>query len=97
MSYKPIEDLLDEFDFVRVQKTMGALEWEWAFSEEIPPSIGDLRRTARGLLEAAWEHAPCPQHFERTGGFEAERFMETGSLDKYLSLKFVVTEVNNHE
>jgi hypothetical protein len=31
------------------------------------------------------------------GGFEANRLMEVGDLNKYLSLKFVVEEGNNHE
>lgn len=97
MRYEAIENLLDDFDFVKVQKAMGALDWGWAFSDESPPSLGDLRRTARGLLEGVYEHTPCPQYIQGTGGFEAERFMETGDLNKYLSLKFVVTEANNHE
>jgi hypothetical protein len=31
------------------------------------------------------------------GGFEANRLMKVGDLNKYLSLKFVVEEGNNHE
>ena len=97
MRYEAIENILDEFNFTQVQKAMGALEWKWAYSDEVPPPIGDLRRTARALLEEVYEHSVCPEFTTATGGFEAVRLMEAGDLNKYLSLKFVVTEANNHE
>jgi hypothetical protein len=45
-----IDEILDEFDFELVHRTMKALEWTWHGSVE-SPSIGDLRRMARGLLQ----------------------------------------------
>lgn len=97
MRLEVVEDILDEFDFSVVQKTMLALEWAWATAEEGIPSLGEMRRQARTLLEDVYNHSPSPNCTMATGGFEATRIMEYASDEKYLSLKFVVSEYNNYE
>lgn len=98
MRLETIENILDDYDFQRVQKVMEALDWHWVNAEwGGVPSIGALRRQARGLLEDVYHHTPSPFCMVGTGGFEATRTMETGDLNKYLSLKFVVSEWNNYE
>ena len=97
MRIEAIENILDEYDFHRVQKAMEALNWIWFSSEGEIPSIGELRRQARSLLEDVYYHTPSPFYMVATGGFEATRTMETGDLNKYLSLKFIVEEGNNYE
>jgi hypothetical protein len=97
MRLESIEDILDRFDFQRVQKAMEALDWHWVDAEEGLPSIAELRRQARGLLEDVYRYQDSPSITIGCGGFEATRSMEVGSLTKYLSLKFVVEEGNNHE
>jgi hypothetical protein len=44
-----IEEIMDEFDFEIVHRTMKALDWKWACFDGTP-TIGDLRRMARELL-----------------------------------------------
>ena len=91
-----IENILDEFDFGYVNKAMTLLEWEWCNSAGVP-TVGDLRRVARSLLEEAYNKPASPFFMTGTGGFEAIRTMETGDLNKYLSLKFVLSEWNNYD
>ena len=97
MRIDSIENILDEYDFQKVQKVMEALEWHWAVSDDGLPSIGELRRLARGLLEDVYRYEDAPFCMVGTGGFEATRTMDVGDLTKYLSLKFIVEEGNNYE
>jgi hypothetical protein len=97
MRIDSIENILDEYNFHAVQKAMEALEWVWSDAEEGIPSIAELRRQARGLLEDVYRYEDSACITMGRGGFEANRLMEVGSLNKYLSLKFVVEEGNNHE
>jgi hypothetical protein len=47
-----IDEILDEFDFEKVHRVMVALDWEvYIDGEKTIPSIGDLRRRARSLLQ----------------------------------------------
>jgi hypothetical protein len=96
MHLESIENILDEFDFNRVQETMEALDWQWWDVEGIP-SISDLRRRARSLLEDVYNKSDEHLVTTSTGGFEASRVMMVGDLNKYLSLKFVVAEFDNFE
>ncbi len=95
MPIKQIEDLLDEFDFDKVKKVMDFLEWKYYNSPDKEVSIGELRRTARDLLERVYNASPSPEYFTACGGFEVTRYMYTGDAEKYMTLKFVVTEWSN--
>lgn len=97
MRIETIENILDEFDFHRVQQVMIALNWQWVTAVDGVPYVGELRRQARGLLEEVYNKPASPFFMVGTGGFEAMRTMETGDLNKYLSLKFVVEEGNNYD
>lgn len=96
-----IQEILDEFDWVRVIKTMKALEWRWVGVDGFP-CLYDLQVKARGLLsEAAKAVLRSPKKKYRymvgTGGFEvvAQKFKDTDKI--YLELKFVVTTWGNYE
>lgn len=92
-----IEHILDEFDFHKVQKAMEALNWTWATSDGIP-DIGELRKTARYLLNFCYNaDATEPTFVTGTGGFEASRDMFVGDAKRYYSLKFVVSGWNNYD
>ena len=45
-----VDDILNEFDFEKVQRTMHALDWKWASTQMAVPSISELKNTARYLL-----------------------------------------------
>lgn len=92
-----VEDILDEFDFHKVQTAMRALDWKYFDSEDEYPSIGELRRNARRLLQTAYDAKPSLEYCSGSGGFEVTRYMYPGDTKKYLTLKFVVTEWNNYD
>lgn len=82
-----IDEILDEFDFEKVHRVMLALDWKWYIEgEQVNPSIGDLRRTARSLLKQVVESKGL--HSVGSGGFTA--FMHYGVL----GLRF---EVSSYE
>ncbi len=92
-----IEDILNEFDFDKVERAMEALNWKWR--GEIP-TIYDLREEAERLLWGAAksrlgsfknEHHDIPI-INATGGFEARAWCdkEKTKITK-LDLAFVVT------
>jgi hypothetical protein len=81
MSAEIIDEILDEFDFEIVHRTMKALEWTWHGSVE-SPSIGDLRHMARGLLQ---ELLKGNNHYIGMGGLFAYRIADT------VGLRFEVT------
>lgn len=92
MRLKLIEDILDEFNFVKVKKTMDALEWKYFDSPDEFVNIGELRRMARNVLEDAYNYPNQEYYCGGCGGFECTRHMFAGDEKKYLNLKFVVTE-----
>jgi hypothetical protein len=99
MRLNDIEEILDEFDFYKVQKTMEALDWNYYNSPDKVPSIGELRRLARSLLEEAHKNctSTAPESITSMGGFEATCKLFPGTEKKYITLKFVVTEWGNYD
>ena len=49
-----INEIMNEFDFDKVQRTMKALNWKWASVSGVP-TTGDIRRRARAQLREAVE------------------------------------------
>lgn len=92
MPIKQIEDLLDEFDFGKVKKTMDCLEWKYWESPDDEISLGELRRMARYLLQEVYDFDDSPYECISAGGFHAMRQMFAEDNKKYLTLKFVVEE-----
>ena len=93
-----IEDIMDNFDFGRVQHAMGLLDWQWR-GEYV--TIKMLREEAERLLRGAAE-ARLGQfkdtHWEQgiingTGGFQAMAFCNEDKTKIIgLDLKFVLAE-----
>jgi hypothetical protein len=78
-----IEDVISNFDFHRVYKTMVTLDWNWYTTAGRVPTIGEMQEFARSLLETA---ANKPGIYS-SGGFFA--MCEGNSL----SLMFCVDDV----
>lgn len=65
-----IDEIMDNFDFEKVHKTMDVLEWTWA--GEGVPEVPSLRARARQLLkEACFIENKSNYSMCSTGGFEA--------------------------
>ena len=97
MPIKQIEDLMDEFDFGKVKKTMDCLEWKYWESPDDEISLGELRRMARYLLQEVYDFDDSPYECISSGGFHAVRQMFVEDSKKYLTLKFVVEEGSDLE
>lgn len=85
-----IKDVLNDFDFERVHKTMIALGWGWGENNEVP-TITQLRANASHLLNSMNDIIMNKNiDMVGTGGFEAFRYGDYG-----LGLRFVVEEMND--
>jgi hypothetical protein len=87
-----IDEIVECFDWERVQDTMQKLDWTWASSEGETPSIGKLISTASRLLRDAYDGAEKEQetHLSGTGGFEAVCHVDKDGMYR-LVLRFVLT------
>jgi len=96
---KMIDEIMDEFNFATVHKTMVTLDWKWALSKNYIPSMDELRTEAERLLrdaadvrldmfkEEPWE-SPI---YCSTGGFSAAAWCDEGKTKiTRLDLRFVV-------
>ena len=87
-----IDEIVENFNWDKVYRTMDALGWTWIDSEGETPSIVKLITTATRLLRDAFDGAVKEQqtYLSGTGGFEAVCYMD-GEDDMYrLELRFVV-------
>lgn len=87
-----INYILDNFDFEKVKIIMECLEWYWVSCDTIP-SIGEMRKCARGLLkEALLKGVENKKDMEISiGGFKA-LYLRNGD---FLELSFIVEEGDN--
>lgn len=102
---KYIDDIMDEFNFAKVLKTMEVLDWKWAASNGVP-TMDELREQAERLLRDAAEARLGDyksSYWELgvicgTGGFQATAFCdEAKTRITGLDLKFVVSEWDEGE
>ena len=88
-----IEDLLERFNFEKVEIAMTALDWKWANVMEdgslTVPTIERMKRSCRNIL-----YRSINDKSVGTGGFEA-RYYPPGEDDieeETFALRFVVTQ-----
>ena len=86
-----IDEIVENFNWDKVYRTMDALGWIWVSSEGETPSIGRLITTATGLLRDAYDGAEKEQYtyLAGTGGFQAVCYVDGDSMYR-LELRFVV-------
>jgi hypothetical protein len=87
-----IDEIVENFNWDKVYKTMDALGWTWVHSEGETPSTGRLITTATRLLRDAYDGAEKEQYtyLVGTGGFEAVCYVDKDDMYR-LELRFVVT------
>ncbi len=89
---KEINELLDNFDFIKVHKVMDFMNWGWADPNNnySIPKISDLKNCAEKLLKDVISQGLKEKQdwFCATGGFEAEFNYKR----KNFSLKFVLVD-----
>ena len=103
---KMIDDIMEEFDFDKVQRVMNCLGWKWVSTGDTTPSISELKKVARTLLINAAKlrlDEYKDEHWEQgiisgTGGFTATAFCnETKTEIESLKLEFVVEEWHSNK
>jgi len=97
---KMIDEIMDEFNFATVHKTMVALDWKWASSKNYIPSMDELRAEAERLLRDVadvrlnmWQDEDWKSPIIcSTGGFSATAWCnEDKTKITRLNLDFVVS------
>jgi len=86
-----IDEIVENFNWDKVYKTMDALGWTWIDSKGETPSVGRLITTATKLLRDAFDGAVREQetYLSGTGGFEAVCYVDKDGMYR-LELRFVV-------
>ncbi len=91
---KHIDEIMDRFDFCKVQKAMQAVGWTYAHGQDKPLQVPDearLRETARRLLEECAKDEG--EGGRASGGFYANKFLAFDSFTEQeifqLKLEFV--------
>jgi len=96
-----IDEIMEEFDFVKVERIMFHLNWKWGISTYRTPNIDELKETAEQLLRDAAESRLgdfIEQHHEvgitsATGGFKATAWCNEAKTEiTGLRLEFIVTD-----
>ena len=75
---KAIDNIIENFNWEKVHKTMVALDWKWWDNENASPSTGALFRCAVDLLHYVYDEAienRC-DYSVRTGGFRAQAIVD---------------------
>lgn len=99
-----LDEIMDEFDFEKVKRTMDKLDWKWAFLKRFDPKDGfkektgsyvptldEIKQAAANLL---WDLATDPDPeitIHATGGFRAERDFSDPE-NPWMRLSFEVTD-----
>lgn len=75
---KAIDNIIENFNWDRVHKTMVALNWTWHDSAGEAPSLGALFRCAVDLLHDVYEGAEIEKvdYMAATGGFYARAIVD---------------------
>lgn len=91
-----IQDILENFDFVKCHITMKLLGWKWGL-EQITPSIDMLKKSAEARLRDAMESAKkgkCPKstYFCSSGGLKGNAWTNRYGHIEGIRLEFVLTD-----
>ena len=84
-----IDDIMDNFDFNKVETVMKATNWTWASTHGVPVEH-ELRKQARELLKSVSQHYVSQLGFRyaiSTGGFKATKY-----YDGELELEFIMAK-----
>lgn len=89
-----ISDILNEFKFERVSKTMKCLDWEWFNVGH--PTVDQLRNSARERLDAVVKNClldgvPEIGYTVSSGGLKATAYKNDYGQITFIELEFILT------
>lgn len=91
---KNLTDVINNFDFEKVQDVMQYLNWTWADTENGVPELYELKEKATDLLIDSYENLiknKEEEFFVGSGGFEASVWKDNDEY--FFNLKFILTEI----
>jgi len=98
-----IKDIIDNFNFKRVQMVMEALDWHYFDDNDSIPSLNRLKETATYALNEAINELKnniinSDYSYCETGGFRAIAFIDKENFEKELCLElaFIVEKYTNN-
>ena len=97
---KAINNIIENFNWEKVHKTMVALNWTWWDSENEVPTIGALFKCATELLHGAYNGAEKEKstYINATGGFRATAIVDEETKEIIeLRLAFEVCSWESYE
>lgn len=83
---KHIKYILDNFDFVEVNRVMTILDWQW-WGSKLSPTINELKNQANKMLNEIYNEEDGS--WSETGGFRVTKFEE------HLELLFIITDYSS--
>lgn len=94
-----IKEILEEFNFAKVEKVMCDLGWKWA-GDPKPPLVPELREEAENRLNSAIEQVLSEKNknhpdigwISSSGGFEARAWKTKKGNLSMIQLRFIVTD-----
>ena len=96
---KMMDDILENFNFMKCKMVMSFLGWTWGMPPGTTPDIDRMKDTARYLMEGAIKGCleskscrPGETYHSATGGFKAEAIKSKYNHLEFLRLEFVLTE-----
>lgn len=96
---KMMEDILQNFNFVKCKMVMSFLGWTWGMPPGRTPEIQDMKNTAKYLMEGAIKGCletkscrPGESYMNATGGFKASAIKNKYGHLEWVQLEFVLTD-----
>jgi hypothetical protein len=96
---KMMDDILENFNFMKCKMVMSFLGWTWGFPPGRTPEVDEMKKTAKYLMEGAIKGCletrncrPEETYISATGGFKAEAIKNKYNHLEFLKLEFVLTE-----
>lgn len=95
-----INYIIDDFDFIKVYKTMKYLDWRWNTPtvQNKTPTVNEMRKFVRELFSISIQEFLEEKKKSTTvssGGFQIQLMKAKKKKKIYMSLSFEITSSNN--
>ena len=95
---KSIQQIISDFDFIKVKRVMRLMNWSWFGSAEQYPSVDELKAAAVKRLSECWDGVITIQSqtfSSESGGFCARAIQNSEGV--YMTLAFSIESQTNYE
>jgi len=94
-----VDEVMENFDFVRCHQTMRLLDWRWAIPNNQVPTIERLKTSAMNRIEGAIESAKESKnknhnnyYFQYSGGLKATVWKNRYGQITNIQLEFILSD-----